>query len=111
MGNRNYILDIEVGGHPITVLPDTGSFSLMVTSSRCPKSKCDFPKGFELGRVGSRRGHSSCGTSGTQKRGCIAQGRPALCPYVDGLRQDTPHPLLCFSPLHAVMLDDGALRR
>jgi len=47
MGNRNYILDIEVGGHPITVLPDTGSFSLMVTSSRCPKSKCDFPKGFD----------------------------------------------------------------
>lgn len=35
-----YVLPVEIGGQRLDVLPDTGSFSLVVSSKRCPESSC-----------------------------------------------------------------------
>lgn len=40
MGNAQYLSTIIVGGQKLKVVPDTGSFSLLVTSTRCDKKEC-----------------------------------------------------------------------
>lgn len=39
-GNAQYTIDVVVGGQHIEMIPDTGSFSVMVTSTLCPKAEC-----------------------------------------------------------------------
>eukprot|EP00746_Dinoflagellata_sp_MGD_P002365 gnl/MRDRNA2_/MRDRNA2_104589_c0_seq1.p1 gnl/MRDRNA2_/MRDRNA2_104589_c0~~gnl/MRDRNA2_/MRDRNA2_104589_c0_seq1.p1 ORF type:complete len:576 (+),score=101.09 gnl/MRDRNA2_/MRDRNA2_104589_c0_seq1:224-1729(+) len=40
LGNAQYLATITVGGQKLKVVPDTGSFSLLVTSTRCRKKEC-----------------------------------------------------------------------
>jgi len=38
--NLYYTLSINLGGESLTVIPDTGSFALVVTSTLCPEEEC-----------------------------------------------------------------------
>jgi hypothetical protein len=40
IGNAQYLLTITVGGQKLKVVPDTGSFSLLLTSTRCNQKEC-----------------------------------------------------------------------